>query len=114
MQCVILVAGRGTRMGKLTDSCPKPMLPIKGKPKLVYTLENLPEEIDEVILVIGYLGEQIRNFFGDEYNGLRGLFLNTDFRQNLPVLPSACQKKFTNTPYLCTFFDGALNKTEKF
>jgi len=58
-------------MGKLTDSCPKPMLPIKDRPKLVYTLENLPEEINEVILVIGYLGEQIRNFFGDEYSGLR-------------------------------------------
>jgi len=71
MQCVILVAGRGTRMGKLTSDCPKPMLPIKGRPKLVYILENLPEEIDEVILVIGYLGEQIRNFFGDEHNGLR-------------------------------------------
>jgi len=43
-----------------------------------------------------------------------GLFPITDFRQNLPVLPSACQKKLTNIPYLCTFFDGALNKTEKF
>jgi len=43
-----------------------------------------------------------------------GLFPSTDFRQNLPVLPSTCQKKFTNTPYLCTFFDGALDKTEKF
>ncbi len=71
MQCVILAAGKGTRMGKLTDDCPKPMLPIKGKPKLAYTLENLPEEIDKIILVIGYLGKQIRNFFGDEYNDLK-------------------------------------------
>ena len=43
---------------------------------------------------------------------LMGLFLNTDFRQNPPVLSSACQKKFVNKPYLRTFFDGALNKTE--
>ena len=48
------------------------------------------------------------NYFKD----YSGLFPNTDFRQNPPVLPSACQKKFTNTPYLCTFFDSALNKTE--
>jgi len=45
---------------------------------------------------------------------IEGLFPTTDFCQNPPVLPSACQKKFTNTPYLCTFFDGALDKTEKF
>ena len=56
-------------MGKLTKNCPKPMLLIKNKPKLAWTLENLPEEISEVILVIGYLGEQIKNFFGEEYAG---------------------------------------------
>ena len=44
----------------------------------------------------------------------KGLFSITDFRQNIPVLLRACQKKFANTPYLRTFFDGALNKTEKF
>ena len=67
MQAVILAAGRGERMGKLTENCPKPMLLIKNKPKLAWTLENLPEEISEVILIIGYLGEQIKNFFGEEY-----------------------------------------------
>ena len=44
----------------------------------------------------------------------KGLFPNTDFRQNPSGLPSACQKKSANTPYLHTFFDGALNKTGKF
>ncbi len=69
MQVVILAAGRGERMGKLTENSPKPMLLIKNKPKLAWTLENLPEEISEVILVIGYLGEQIKNFVGEEYVG---------------------------------------------
>ena len=50
----------------------------------------------------------------------KGLFPSTDFRQNSPILPSACQKKFTNTAvkntnvHFSTFFDGALNKIEKF
>ncbi len=44
----------------------------------------------------------------------KGLFSIIDFRQNIPVLLSACQKKFANIPYLRTFFDCALNKTEKF
>lgn len=69
MQCVILAAGRGVRMGHLTDDCPKPMLLINGRPKLAYTLETLPEEITEVVLVVGYLKEQIMDFFGEEYAG---------------------------------------------
>jgi glucose-1-phosphate thymidylyltransferase len=65
MQIVILTAGRGTRMRELTDNVPKNMLLIKDRPILAYKLEALPAEIDEVIFVIGYLGKQIRNYFGD-------------------------------------------------
>ncbi len=67
MKAVILAAGRGTRMGKLSEKTPKPLLEINGKPKLAYTIEQLPDKITEVIFVIGYLGEQIRNYFGNEY-----------------------------------------------
>ncbi len=70
MKAVILAAGRGTRMGSLTDDCPKPMLPILGRPKLAYTVEQLPDCVDEVIFVIGYLGEQIKAFFGNQYHGM--------------------------------------------
>ncbi len=69
MKCVILAAGRGTRMGELCDDCPKPMLPIKGRPKLAYTLDILPEAITEVIFVVGYLQEKIRDYFGSEHMG---------------------------------------------
>ena len=50
MQAVILAAGRGTRMRELCDSCPKPMVPILGKPLLEWRLETLPTEITEVII----------------------------------------------------------------
>jgi bifunctional UDP-N-acetylglucosamine pyrophosphorylase/glucosamine-1-phosphate N-acetyltransferase len=69
MKVIILAAGLGTRMKDLTKDVPKPMLPIQGKPKLAYTLEILPEEITEVIFIVGYLQEQIREFFGEEYAG---------------------------------------------
>lgn len=69
MQIVILAAGRGTRMKDLTDNIPKPMLEINGKPILAYKLEALSKEIDEVIFVIGYLGNQIQQYFGSEYAG---------------------------------------------
>jgi len=69
MQCVILAAGRGVRMGALTENCPKPMLPILGKPLLEWKLATLPEAVDEVIMTVGYLGEQIEAYFGNEWNG---------------------------------------------
>ena len=59
MQAVILAAGRGVRMGKLTENTPKPMLSLFGKPMLEWKLEMLPRVIDEVIFVIGYYGSQI-------------------------------------------------------
>lgn len=71
MQAVILAAGRGIRMKELTDGCPKPMIPVLGKPILAWKIEMLPKSIDEVILIIGYLGESIREYFGDEWQGRR-------------------------------------------
>jgi bifunctional UDP-N-acetylglucosamine pyrophosphorylase/glucosamine-1-phosphate N-acetyltransferase len=67
MQAVILAAGRGTRMGNLTDEAPKPLLKINGKTLLEYKFEAFPQEIDELIIVIGEKGEMIRSYFGERY-----------------------------------------------
>ncbi len=56
-------------MGKLTEDTPKPMLRIQGKPLLEWKLNSLPDAIDEVILTIGYFGEQIEGYFGKEWKG---------------------------------------------
>jgi NDP-sugar pyrophosphorylase family protein len=69
IQAVILAAGRGTRMGDLTNNIPKPMLFVDGKPILEHILNNLPEEVSEIIFVIGHKGELIKDYFGDSYNG---------------------------------------------
>ena len=68
MKCIILASGLGTRMGELTKKTPKAMLIINNKPKLAWSIEMLPREIEEVILVVGYLKEQIIDFFGLEFN----------------------------------------------
>ncbi len=78
MQCVILAAGRGVRMGALTDNIPKPMLPIRSIPKLDYTLRALPPEVTEVILIIGYLGDQIRGHFGRIWDGKRIVYVEQE------------------------------------
>ncbi len=78
MQAVILAAGRGTRMRELCDSCPKPMVLILGKPLLEWRLETLPAEITEVIITIGYLGEQITEYFGAEWQGRKMTYVVQD------------------------------------
>lgn len=67
MKLVLLAAGKGKRMGESSNHTPKPLLTYKGKNLLQYKLENMPESIEEVIIVIGYLGEQVIETFGNKY-----------------------------------------------
>ena len=71
MKCIILAAGEGVRMKPLTNDTPKPMLKIGNKPILERILNDLPENIDEIILVVGYLKERIIDYFGDKFGRFR-------------------------------------------
>jgi len=71
MQAVILAAGRGKRMGKLTLSTTKPMLKIKGKPILEHKINALPKKIKEIIFVVGYYSVDIMSHFKRYYAGRR-------------------------------------------
>lgn len=71
MQAVILAAGRGSRMGELTEMKPKPMLPVGKKTLLEHKLDALPASIDEVIFIVGYKADVVRSEFGDTYKGKR-------------------------------------------
>lgn len=65
-QAVILAGGRGERLRPFTDTNPKPMVPINGRPFLEYLIEMLKEQgITEIILLLGYLSEKIIEHFGD-------------------------------------------------
>jgi MurNAc alpha-1-phosphate uridylyltransferase len=66
MKAMILAAGRGERMMPLTETTPKPLLTVGGKPLIVYHLEALSKVgITEVVINIAYLGQQIREYLGD-------------------------------------------------
>ena len=69
MQAIILVAGEGKRMRPLTLVKPKPMLEVLGKPILAHIIDALPSQVDEVILVVGYKQEMVREHFHEQYAG---------------------------------------------
>lgn len=65
MQAVVLSGGRGTRLGHLTDGVPKPMVTVAHRPFLEHELVLLAHhDITDVVLCLGYLGDQVLEYFG--------------------------------------------------
>ena len=61
-----MAGGRGTRIASVANDVPKPMINICGKPILEHQIDNLKAcGLTDIILVIGYLGEKIKDYFGD-------------------------------------------------
>ena len=63
---MILAAGRGKRMRPLTDRMPKPLLPVAGKPLIVWHIERLAAAgIRDLVINLAHLGQQIEDALGD-------------------------------------------------
>jgi glucose-1-phosphate thymidylyltransferase len=80
MKIVIPTAGFGTRLRPHTWSKPKPLVSVAGKPVLGHVLDmfgSLPA-VDEVVFIIGYLGEQIEEYVSEAYPALATRFVVQD------------------------------------
>jgi glucose-1-phosphate thymidylyltransferase len=68
MRAIIPLAGKGTRLRPHTYLTPKPLLKVGGRPVMSYILDDLLElGIREVIFIVGYLGDTIREYIAAEY-----------------------------------------------
>lgn len=66
LKAIILSAGEGSRMRPLTLTKPKTMLPVAGKPIIQYNIESLRDNgITDILLIVHYKEEMVRNYFGD-------------------------------------------------
>jgi N-acetyl-alpha-D-muramate 1-phosphate uridylyltransferase len=93
----ILAGGMATRMRPLTDEIPKAMIPVAGEPFIAHQLRLLAEKgLTDVVLLLGYRGEQIEQFVGDgarfslrvryQYDGKTLLGTGGAIRRALPLL----------------------------
>jgi dTDP-glucose pyrophosphorylase len=63
---IVMAGGKGTRLRPYTENCPKPLLPVGGKPMLEHIIERASAEgFRHFILAVHYLGHMIEDYFGD-------------------------------------------------
>jgi len=76
MKALIPVAGIGTRLLPLTNKVPKVLINVAGKPMLFHLIDELVknDKIDTIILIIGYLGEEVKRAVNDFYSAGRVKF----------------------------------------
>jgi len=83
---MILAAGRGERMGKLTRDIPKPLISVRGKPLIEWHLEKLStSKFKDVVINVCYLPKIIKDFIGDGSKWQ----LNVTYSEESPVLETA-------------------------
>jgi len=69
MKVIILAGGFGTRLSEYTDSIPKPMVPIAGKPILEHIMSIYSKfGLNEFVVALGYKGQKIKEYFKDVNN----------------------------------------------
>ncbi|WP_178917312.1 sugar phosphate nucleotidyltransferase [Natronomonas gomsonensis] len=83
MQGVVPAAGRGTRLRPHTDDRPKALVDVGGKPLLAHGFETLAPHVDEFVVVVGYLGDRIREHYGSGYRGTPITYVDQPERDGL-------------------------------
>ena len=107
MKAVILAAGKGTRMGDLTDEMPKPMLHVQGRPILEHILSGLlAAGVSEVCLITGWRAEVIESHFGDgSAFGVRIDYARQTVQDGTGKAPELARAFVGSDPFLLTYGD---------
>jgi NDP-sugar pyrophosphorylase family protein len=112
MQCVILAGGLGTRMRPRTETLPKSLLEVRGKPFVDHQLAWLAAHgVSEVLLSVGHLGEQLEAHVGDGSRyGVAVAYVNegATLRGTAGALALAAERGALAEEFLLTYGDSYL------
>lgn len=112
MQAVILAAGQGVRLGRLTRFIPKPLLRVGKKPILEHTFSQLPDNIHEVVIVVGHLQSQIKGYFGRNFKGRPIKYVEQPERLGTGQALFLCQKTLKSSKFLVMMGDDLYLKKD--
>jgi len=110
MKAVIPCAGEGIRLRPLTLSKPKQLLELGGKPILEHIFDNLPDEVDEVVLITGYLGEMIRDYFGREFGSRKIKYVEQKEKLGTAHALWLCRDILGDERFLMLYGDDIIDK----
>lgn len=99
-------------MRPLTLTRPKQMILLGGRPLLEHIFESLPDEIEEVILVIGYLGEQIQDYFQDAFGRFRVRYVHQAEKLGTAHALGLCRDLLGDERFLMLYGDDLQSKRD--
>ncbi len=99
------------RMRPLTLTTPKPLIKVAGVPILEHVVQALPDEIDEIILVVRYLSEQVKEYCGDSFCGKRVVYVEQGPKKGTAAA-LAYARPYIKGRFLITFADDLLAKKD--
>lgn len=111
MKVIILASGKGARMLPLTEKVPKPMLVYKNKNLIEWKLESLPESIEEIIIVVGYLDHVIKDYFGNNWRNINIKYVQQEILNGTGGAVDLC-KNLVNDKTLILMGDDIYKKED--
>jgi NDP-sugar pyrophosphorylase family protein len=107
VKAVVLAAGKGTRMREITDSIPKPMVDVGGRPMLWHVLRALSGAgVDEAAIIVGYMPEAIRSYFGDGGEvGVRLSYFTQEVQDGTGKAAEPARAFLSDGPFFFSFGD---------
>lgn len=99
-------------MRPLTEKIPKPMIKILGRPLLHHIFDALPDEVDEVILVVGYLGDQIEKYFGKRFGRFKIKYVRQKEKLGTGHALHLCKKFLGKNRFMMLYADDLQSKKD--
>ena len=110
MKVVILAGGFGTRLSEYTDSIPKPMVPVGGKPIIEHIIELYAKyNHKEFFIALGYKGEVIKSYFKKIKKNWKINLIDTGMGTFTGGRLKRLEKYLKDETFLLTYGDGIAN-----